>query len=1024
MNKKIKEDLEKDSSSSNSLHSASMTETKASRFEDLPEQISEIEKNKNRLVDPSILASTGRKTVFKSKWDLTESTSGFQLIPAIQGRSDPSTDSYFDSEKNPDRKNIITSQTFNQTPTLPLQQPSIDPRNSFLSDQQLNEILPTEGYIIIPVPSNYRPTRITNSILLDQGNKGNIATSERTAEELPAMTEEDKVYFGSLLVPEEGLTGLEKRERKVLTFLLKIKNGTSSIRKNATKDLLSRAIDLGADSVLKPLLSLLQLGSFDEWERHLLIKILDRLFFVLKNQIDPFTAKILQIFSPLLTDENNYIRAEGRELVSNLAKAVGLGPIANALRPDVDNTDEKIRGLAARILAIVVCALGWTISSPFIRAMCNSKKSWRARQCGYKTLSQLAVLQGSGVLGNLVAYMILLERGMVDEHLKVKTTAALAISSMIDSCSPYGLEAFEGAIKVVWEALNSHRGKPMAAFLRAAGGVLSLMEGTTAEEYSTLLLKVLLKEFDCQEEQIQKAILKVLTLSIDKGASVEFLREEILEPFFINFWVRRICSDRFSYKLLIKATTKLSSLVGSVNVLRPLTAILKEDSEILRRAALESCLAIFKTNSPVLELGFEELLLDSALSAFHQQQTEDGNFMLRGFCQLIAGLGLRAARYYPSIVANICVRLRTRSSSVRIQAGEMTANLAEHISECEEKRLLGNLYQLFCENLGEEFPEVLASILKAIQSLISVLSSTTLNPALKDLLPSLTPILQNKHPSVQNQLVTLISQIAKTLPEDIDAREWIRVCFDLIDLLQAPIKATRRSTVLAFGMIAQAIGPQDVLSALLNNLKINDRQMKIGTTVAIAIVADSCGPFTVLPALMNEYRAPSQNIQNGVLKALSFMFEYIGEGCKDYVWPVTSLLENALIDRDLVHRQTAATILSHICTGAVGFGHEDCIISIFNKVLANLFETTPHVVNAVTEAFEGVRVAVGPGHALLYIIQGLFHPAKKVRDPYWKLFDILYIGSQDSLVPFYPLPENKGSVDSNEGWRMNFYYQI
>jgi splicing factor 3B subunit 1 len=72
--------------------------------------------------------------------------------------------------------------------------------------------------------------------------------------------------------------------------------------------------------------------------------------------------------------------------------------------------------------------------------------------------------------------------------------------------------------------------------------------------------------------------------------------------------------------------------------------------------------------------------------------------------------------------------------------------------------------------------------------------------------------------------------------------------------------------------------------------------------VAIAIVAETCGPFTVLPALMNEYRVPEMNVQNGVLKSLSFMFEYIGEMGKDYIYAITPLLEDALIDRDLVHR--------------------------------------------------------------------------------------------------------------------------
>ena len=93
-----------------------------------------------------------------------------------------------------------------------------------------------------------------------------------------------------------------------------------------------------------------------------------------------------------------------------------------------------------------------------------------------------------------------------------------------------------------------------------------------------------------------------------------------------------------------------------------------------------------------------------------------------------------------------------------------------------------------------------------------------------------------------------------------------------------------------------------MLVTLLNNLKVQERQNRVCTTVAIAIVAETCAPFTVLPALMNEYRTPEINVQNGVLKALSFMFEYIGEMAKDYIYAVTPLLEDALMDRDLVGR--------------------------------------------------------------------------------------------------------------------------
>ncbi|CDF33634.1 unnamed protein product [Chondrus crispus] len=39
---------------------------------------------------------------------------------------------------------------------------------------------------------------------------------------------------------------------------------------------------------------------------------------------------------------------------------------------------------------------------------------------------------------------------------------------------------------------------------------------------------------------------------------------------------------------------------------------------------------------------------------------------------------------------------------------------------------------------------------------------------------------------------------------------------------------------------------------------------------------------------------------------------------------------------------------------------------------------------------------------LLYVLQGLFHPARKVREVYWRIYNMLYIYAQEGLVPFYP----------------------
>ncbi|KAG5552329.1 hypothetical protein RHGRI_010418 [Rhododendron griersonianum] len=346
-------------------------------------------------------------------------------------------------------------------------------------------------------------------------------------------------------------------------------------------------------------------------------------------------------------------------------------------------------------------------------------------------------------------------------------------------------------------------------------------------------------------------------------------------------------------------------------------------------------------------------------------------------------------------------------AKVRQQAADLISRSAVVMKQCQEEQLMGHLGVVLYEYLGEEYPEVLGSILGALKAVVNVIGMTKMTPPVKDLLPRLTPILKNRHEKVQENCIDLVGQIADRGAEFVPAREWMRICFELLEMLKAHKKGIRRATVNTFGYIAKAIGPQDVLATLLNNLKVQERQNRVCTTVAIAIVAETCSPFTVLPALMNEYRVQELNVQNGVLKSFSFLFEYIGEMGKDYIYAVTPLLEDALMDRDLVHRQTAASAVKHMALGVAGLGCEDALIHLLNYVWPNIFEISPHVINAIMEAIEGMRVAMGVAVVLNYCLQGLFHPARKVREVYWKIYNSLYIGAQDALVAAYPVLEDE-----------------
>lgn len=112
-----------------------------------------------------------------------------------------------------------------------------------------------------------------------------------------------------------------------------------------------------------------------------------------------------------------------------------------------------------------------------------------------------------------------------------------------------------------------------------------------------------------------------------------------------------------------------------------------------------------------------------------------------------------------------------------------------------EDSRLSRLSMMLYECLGEEYPEVLGAIIGAINSIVLVIGMSKMNPPIKDLLPKLTPILRNRHEKVQENCIELVGNIADRGSEYVSPKEWMRICFDLLDLLKAHKKTVRRSTV-------------------------------------------------------------------------------------------------------------------------------------------------------------------------------------------------------------------------------------
>ncbi|KAH9879103.1 U2 snRNP component prp10 [Plenodomus biglobosus] len=904
----------------------------------------------------------------------------------------------------------------------------ISSRNAPLSDEQLDMMLPgeAEGYKVLEPPPGSLPARRPvgmpvlptgyQGFLIPEADNSLAAMGKQLPTEIPGVGDlqffknEDMKYFGKLTdgADENEMTVDELKERKIMRLLLKVKNGTPPMRKTALRQLTDNARQFGPAALFNQILPLLMERTLEDQERHLLVKVIDRVLYKLDDLVRPYVHKILVVIEPLLIDQDYYARVEGREIISNLAKAAGLAHMISTMRPDLDHQDEYVRNTTARAFAVVASALGIPALLPFLRAVCRSKKSWHARHTGVKIVQQIPILMGCAILPHLKGLVECIGENLNDEQPKVRMVTALALAALAEAATPYGIESFDDILNPLWTGTRRQRGKALAAFLKAVGYVIPLMDEEYSNYYTSQIMEIVIREFQSPDEEMKKVVLKVVSqCSNTAGVTPVYLKDNVLPEFFKHFWVRRMALDKRNYRQVVDTTVDLAQKAGVAEIVGRIVNNMKDENEAYRKMTVETIDKIISTlGAHDVDQRLEEQLIDGVLVAFQDQTVEDP-IVIDGFATVVNALGERTKTYLPQIVATVLARLNNKSATVRQQAADLISRITFVMQKCDEDPQLIKLAQALYEYLGEEYPEVLGSILGALRAIVTVVGLHAMQPPIKDLLPRLTPILRNRHEKVQENTIDLVGRIADRGANYVNPREWMRICFELLDMLKAHKKGIRRAANNTFGYIAKAIGPQDVLATLLGNLRVQERQSRVCTAVAIGIVAETCAPFTVLPALMNEYRVPELNVQNGVLKSLSFMFEYIGEMAKDYVYAITPLLEDALIDRDQVHRQTAASVVKHVALGCVGLDCEDAMIHLLNLLWPNLFETSPHVIDRIVEAIEGVRMAVGTPLVMNYVWAGLFHPARKVRQPYWRIYNDAYVQNSDSMVPAFPVFEDE-----------------
>ncbi|KAI8534207.1 hypothetical protein RHMOL_Rhmol10G0071200 [Rhododendron molle] len=148
-----------------------------------------------------------------------------------------------------------------------------------------------------------------------------------------------------------------------------------------------------------------------------------------------FVHKILAVIESLLIHEDYYARIEVRKIISNLSKAASLATMIAKMRLNIDNIDEYVRNTTARAFSVVAYALEIPALLPFLKVVCQNKKSWQARHTSIKIIQNY--------------------RGLVETTVEIANKVGVAdiigriVEDLKDDSEPYKRTVMETIEKVV-----------------------------------------------------------------------------------------------------------------------------------------------------------------------------------------------------------------------------------------------------------------------------------------------------------------------------------------------------------------------------------------------------------------------------------------------------------------------------------------------------------------------------------------------------------------------------------------------
>lgn len=788
-------------------------------------------------------------------------------------------------------------------------------------------------------------------------------------------------------------------DERLVFLLFRVKNGASpAVRRHATR-LLVNGVDVhwSTGALLGALRSASKaLHTCEEglvaWDK-LLERVVDRL----GPDDSQRVALILDIIGPRLV-----LGADGRgpfsvgaphRIVRQLAYVTSPWVVLAAIRHWVEAENDSVRMQAAVLVAVVAATRGVDAVRPMLDALSRSRThGFLPRLVCAEAMEQMARWLGLRLLSYLPKLVPIAQRALEDEQPLVQLAGCRAVAAIARGCAPFGLEAFEPTRSVLVHRLQMVRHRMLGATMETIAALMLLMDEAQESYLMRRMAPLVVREMPALV-----AIPIWDRVVSSAGVDVDFLRDRflpcLLDTFFsqsndrLERLLKRVTMRR---RLALVVTALARRLAPPVVLADPMLRCLAEPAGRNPQHCLAlECVEQVTHECPTNAYSDQQrsLLVDGLIAALNEPPLSKVHLV----GNIISALGEQAAPWHPVFARVARMRLNAPTPEHRQQGARLIACLARSMHKHGCESMMMQLGALLAEHYGEEYPQALASILEAVHEILVVLDDRSDDAPYTGMISRLVPILRNRDDRVRGACAQLVNTIGKRAGARVPPHEWLRVAHEMRPMLGSQRRSVRFAAVEAYGAVARAVPDvEEIVQPLLACLGDSDRSTRISAMVAVAVIAEQRDPRRTVAVLVEEYlEKPNRDTQTGVMKAVSFLCEYLGGSARWFqdhqlMDALVLLLQDGLVQPNDVLRQLACEATGHLALAVTGLGFERYLMHLANYVWPNVVCLSPqaketHFSNAVRFAVHALAESLGYEWLEGYTQVMQRFPAKKVR---------------------------------------------